>query len=197
MLRLDVDELDRTPKEPAYLILEARPLAVDATASILHAEFSHELVQRPAEDQLAALRPYSFGANPGQEQARDVAVRQFRVAVDGNGERVRAVVPHVLPAVPGIRSRQRAEGEQPRHEAEIGVGFARLDELIDLVKRGEVVPGLGRGGGQAVTSRQVDRRGHIIKGHEPADGSRRVAHRSRRRTNVLSATMSTKSLHNT
>ena len=67
MLRLDVDELDRTPKEPAYLILEVRPLAVDAPASILHAEFSHELVQRPAEDQFAALRPYRFGADPGQE----------------------------------------------------------------------------------------------------------------------------------
>ena len=83
------------------------------------------------------------------------AVRQFRVAVDGHGERVRAVVPHVLPAVPRIRSRQRAEGEQPRHEAEIGVGLARLDELIDLVQRGEVVPDLGRGGRQAATTRQV------------------------------------------
>ena len=56
MLRLDVDELDRTPKEPAYLILEARPLAVDALPlRFFHAEFSHELIQRPAEDQLAPL----------------------------------------------------------------------------------------------------------------------------------------------
>ena len=92
----------------------------------------------------------------------------------------------------GVTAQQTAQCEQPRHEVEIGLRFAGLDELIDLLQCGEVVPGLGRDGGQAATARQVDRRGHIAEGHEPADGSRRVAHRSRRRTNVLSATMSTK-----
>ena len=54
-------------------------------------------------------------------------------------------------------------------------------------KQGEMVPGLGRGGGQDATARQLDRPGHLAKGHEPADGSIRAAHRSRSRTNFLSS----------
>ena len=38
----------------------------------------------------------------------------------------------------GVGARQRAEREQPRHKAQVGVRFARGDELIDLVELREV-----------------------------------------------------------
>ena len=46
-------------------------------------------------------------------------------------------------------SEQRASSR--RHEAEIGVRFAGLDELIDLVQCGEVVQRLGRDWRQGAT----------------------------------------------
>ena len=45
----------------------------------------------------------------------------------------------------------------------------RLNELVDLVETGEVMPCLERGwaGGQAVTAWQLDRPGDIAEGNKP------------------------------
>ena len=114
------------------------------------------------------LRPYRFGADPRQEQTRQVAVGQLVVNPGGNGERVRPVASDVSKLRAGITARQTAQREQPRHEAKIGVGFARLNELVDLVETGEVVQRLGRGWRQGATVGQLDRPGDIVEGNESA-----------------------------
>ena len=138
-LVLFADQRHGATKEPRHLITEPRPLAVYAAAAILHAELSHELVQRPAEHQLARLRPYRFGAHPRQEQTRQVAVRQSRVDPGGHGERVRPVVTDVPNLRAGVTARQTAQREQPSHETKVGVSLARADELRHLVELREVV----------------------------------------------------------
>ena len=93
----------------------------------------HELIEAPAEDEIAALRPHRLRADPRQEQTRQGAEGQLHArARSGHGERVRPIAPDVLKPGFWVRARQGAQGEQPRHEAEIGVRLARLDELIDL-----------------------------------------------------------------
>ena len=123
--------------------------------------------ERP-EDELAVLRPYRFGADPRQEQTRQVAVGQFVVDPGAHPERVRSVAADVLFLVAGVGARQAAQCEQPRHEAKIGVGFARLNELVDLVETGEVVQRLGHGWRQGATVGQRDRPGDIAEGNESA-----------------------------
>ena len=94
---------------------------------------------------------------------------------------MRPVAPDVFLPVPWIRARQRAEGEQPRHEPKIGLRFAGLDELIDLLQCGEVVPRLGRGGRQGSTAGQFDRPGHVAEGNKSVSFLLVVfAHRSSR-----------------
>ena len=73
------------------------------------------------------------------------SVGQLVVDPGGHPERVRSVAPDVLFPVPWIGARQAAQRQQPRHEPKIGVCLARLDELIDLVKTGEMVPRVVRG----------------------------------------------------
>ena len=69
---------------------------------------------------------------------------------------------------PGLVRGRPTQREQPRHEAKIGVGFARVNELVDLVETGEVVQRLGRGWRQGATVGQLDRPGDIVEGNESA-----------------------------
>ena len=128
-------------------------------------ELSHELVQRPAEYQLARLCPDRFGADPRQEQTREVTEGQLCPGADRHVERVWPIAPDVLKPGFWVRARQRAEGEQPRHEAHVGVRFARLDELIDLMECAEVVSCLERGRPrrQAATTWPLDRPGDVAE----------------------------------
>ena len=81
---------------------------------------------------------------------------------------IRSVAPDVLKPLLWIGTRQAAQCQQPRHEADIGFRFARLDELIDLVETGEVVPRLGCGWRQGAAVGQLDRPGDIADRHESA-----------------------------
>ena len=126
-------ELYRAVEEPRHLITEPRPLPVDAPAAIVHTEAAHELVQRPTEDQFAALRSHRLSTGPGQEQARNVAVGQpRRHTARLHDERVWTVLSDVLRSLARIRPRQRAQGHQARHEAKIRLRFAGLNELVGL-----------------------------------------------------------------
>ena len=53
-----IDQRHGATKEPSHLIPEPRPISSRAAAVTLHAEFVHELIQRPPENQLTALRPH-------------------------------------------------------------------------------------------------------------------------------------------
>ena len=61
-----------------------------------------------------------------------------------------------------------AQREQSRHEAEIGVRLARVNELVDLVETGEVVQRLTSGwaGRPAATAWQLGRPGDVADGNE-------------------------------
>ena len=130
-----VDRLNLTAKEPRHLV--AQP-GVLVTAGAVDPEAPHEVRERIAEDQLARLRPRRFGADPRQQQTRDVAVRELVAEPGDHPQGVRPVDAHELQAVAGLAARQRAQREQPRHEAGIGFRFSRLYELIDLVELREV-----------------------------------------------------------
>ena len=110
-----------------------------------------------------------LGADPRQEQTRQVAVGQFLATSGHHVERVRPITPDVLRAVAWVRARQRTEREQPRHKAQVGIRVARGDELRHLVERGEVAASLGR----ALSARghrdagQIDISDQVADGHEP------------------------------
>ena len=76
-------------------------------------------------------------------------------------------MPDILQPVLRIRARQRAEREQPRHEADIGFRFTGLDELVHLSEHREVVPGLRRHGPPARDDAR-QRAGQLADRHEPA-----------------------------
>ena len=175
-----IDKRNRAPKEPLHLVLQPRPIASGAAAAILHAELAHELVQRPAKHQFAALSPHGFRAHPRQEQARDVAEWQLVFHPGDHSQLVRPVLSDILFPVPWIGAWQTTQREQPSHEAEIGVRFARANKLIDLVETGEVVPRLGRGGHQGSTAGQFNAAGSGADGHEPTDWSNWFTHRSKK-----------------
>ena len=67
----------------------------------------------------------------------------------------------------------------------IGVGLARLDELINLAQRGEVVPRLGRGWRQGATIWQLDTGDHVADGNEPAAWSIWLRHGELKNTEIL------------
>ena len=50
--------------------------------------------------------------------------------------------------------------------------LARINELVDLVETGEVVPRLSRGRRQGATAGQIDTSDHVADGHEPASFTR-------------------------
>ena len=84
------------------------------------------------------IAPHRFGAHPRQQQTRQGAVGQFVAATSHHVERVWPVDALELVPIFWVGARQRAEREQPRHEAQIGVRFARGDELRHLVELREV-----------------------------------------------------------
>ena len=66
---------------------------------------------------------------------------------DADGVAVRTTFQHLkesIPPVAGVGAGQRAERQEPRHEAQIGVRFAGRNKLIHLIGLGEVVARLGR-----------------------------------------------------
>ena len=66
------------------------------------------------------------------------AVGEFVAATGHHVERVRPIDALEIVPVFWVGARQRAEREQPRHEAQLGVRFARGDELRHLVELREV-----------------------------------------------------------
>ena len=152
-------------EQPIHLSPQA---SSTGTATTIESEFPHERGYRYTQDKLTALRAYRFGTDPRKEQTRDVAVRQFRAASCGHVERVRPVVPDVLKPLLWIGTRQTAQREQPRHEAQLRVSLARADDLRHLVEAREVAARLGcafalrghRG------TRKIESK--IAKGNEPA-----------------------------
>ena len=73
-----------------------------------------------------------------------IAKGQFVAWTRLHVERVGAIDALVLFTVAGIGAGQRAQRQQPRHEAQIGVRFAGRDKLVHLIGLGEVVARLGR-----------------------------------------------------
>ena len=139
-----VEQRDRAAKEPLHLIAEPRPNTRYPTAiTTQDPELLHEFIERSPKHQLAVLRPHRFGTHPRQEQARQRAVGQLCVTRGGHDQLIWTVGALELEPVAGVGALQTAQREQPRHEAEFGVGLARLNELVDLVETGEVVPALG------------------------------------------------------
>ena len=89
--------------------------------------------------------PHRFGRDPGQQQARQVAVGELVAAARDHVEREWPVDALVLFAVAGVASRQGAERQHPRHEAEVGVRFAGPDQQVYLIGNGEAPLCRGRG----------------------------------------------------
>ena len=104
-----------------------------------------KLGERRSQHQHPASGLHSFGAEPRQEQARQIAERELVVPTGNHDELVRAVNALVLVAVAGVAPGQRAQRHRAAHETEIGVRFAGRDKLVHLVGLGEVVACLGRG----------------------------------------------------
>ena len=127
----------------------------------------HELIEGAAEYQLAALRPHRLRADPRQQQTRQRAEGQPLSAAGRHVEHIRAITPDVFFPVAWVGARQGAQRHQPRHEPEIGLRFAGLDELRHLAQRGEVVPRpRGHGAPAPLDARQPY--GHLTDRHEPA-----------------------------
>ena len=95
-----------------------------------------------------------------------------------NVERIWAIAPDVLQPLLWVRTRQGAQGEQPRHEAEIGLRFSSMSWLTwrSVVKWCRA---WGVAGVKGATVGQLDTGDHVAEGHEPAAWSRGVAHRSK------------------
>ena len=93
-------------KEPLHLI--PKPPAYGA-AIVVDTYTPHEVGQRTPEDELAVLRPYRFGADPRQQQARQVTVRQFVSASGHHVERKWPITPDVLFLVAVVGARQTAQ----------------------------------------------------------------------------------------
>ena len=74
--------------------------------------------------------------------------------------------------LPDQQRMAQAPREQPRHEAEIGVRLARVDELVDLVEAGEVVSRPRRGRRQGATVGQLDTGDHVAEGNKPISFTR-------------------------
>ena len=72
-----IDQLDCGAEQPLHLISE--PCSIPAPAAV-DSQGPHELRERTPQDELAASGPYRFGREPGQQQARQVAVGEFVVS---------------------------------------------------------------------------------------------------------------------
>ena len=122
---------------------------------------------RPRTSSRRCVRTASVQTH-ARSRTRQRAEGQLVSAAGRHVERIWAIAPDVLQPLLWVGARQAAQREQPRHEPEIGLRFAGLDELIDLVQCGEVVSCLERGrpGGQAVTTGPLDRPGDVAEGNK-------------------------------
>ena len=107
----------------------------------------------------------SLGRDPRQEQAGQVSVGQLRCASGSHDERVRVVAPNVFVPAAGVRARQATQRKHVRYEAELGVRFARADELRHLVEACEVMQRLGSDG-------EFDRLGNVAERNEAVSFTR-------------------------
>ena len=106
----------------------------------VNTERSHEVRQRFPQDQLAVLGSYRFGAEPGQDQTRQVAEGELVAARHRHVEGEWPVDAFVLKPVAGVAPGQRAERHRSRHKAALRVRFAGPDQLVYLIGEGEAPP---------------------------------------------------------
>ena len=105
-----------------------------ATASIFHAERSHELVKRLPQDKLTALGPHRFGREPSHQQSGDVPEGQLVLTRSTQDQLVRPIDALVLMSVSGIGTGQavvrfynkRGTAEQWIKEGKQAVKMTRL-----------------------------------------------------------------------
>ena len=142
-LSIFVGQLDMSVEEPLHLVVNSRALASSSSTDGGQVQLAHELGERGAQEQLAAMGADRFGRDPGQQQAGETAEGQAGFPDGGHDQGVGAVDPLVLQPAAGVGAGQGAERHQPRHEAEIGVRFAGPDQLVHLIEAGEVAPRLG------------------------------------------------------
>ena len=62
-----IDQPDIGVKEPTHLIAKPGPLAPAAATVTVDTQLPHELSQRRAQDQLAALGPHRLRTKPGKQ----------------------------------------------------------------------------------------------------------------------------------
>ena len=133
---------DAATKQPLHLIAEPGVLSA---AGAVNTERSHEVCQRFSQDQLAVLGPHRFGADPSEDQARQVSEGEFVATRHRYVEGKWPVGALVLKPVAGVAPGQRAQRHRSRHETPVGVRFAGPDQLVHLIGKGEVVVGPRRG----------------------------------------------------
>ena len=133
---------------------------------------------RPRTSWRRCVRTASEHTHASSSRGRIPVGQSRRLSAGTHNQGVWPVAPDVLFPVPWIGARQTAQREQPRHEAEIGLRFARLDELINLAQRGGMVPSLCRHYPPARDDAR-QRAGHVADGHKPANWSRGAAHCSK------------------
>ena len=124
-------------KQAIHLIAEP---GLRSTVAAVDAERPHKLRERLPQDQHTASGPHRFGAHPGQQQARQVAVGELVTTARDHVEREGAVDALVLFPVAGVAPGQRAQRHRASHETEIGVRFAGRDKLVYLIGNGEASP---------------------------------------------------------
>ena len=100
----------------------------------------HGLGRRQQEKVTAAAFPHGFGADPGQQQAGQVAEGELVAATGDHVEREGTVDALVLVPVARIGAGQGAERHRPRHEAQIGGRFAGRNQLVHLIGLGPFPP---------------------------------------------------------
>ena len=83
------------------------------------------------------MGPHCFGADPGQQQAGQVAEGELVAATGDHVEREGTVDALVLVPVAGVGPGQGAERHRAAHETQIGVRFAGRDKLVHLIGKGE------------------------------------------------------------
>ena len=104
------------------------------------AEPSHKLGERAAQHNFTASRPYRFGRDPRQDQARVGTVGQLVKPCPTQDQPVRTIHPLILILVAGGASGQGTQRHRSRHKAQIGVRFASPDKLVHLIGKGEAPP---------------------------------------------------------
>ena len=151
-------------KQAIHLIAEP---GLRSTVAAVDAERPHKLRERLPQDQHTASGPHRFGAHPGQQQARQVAVGELVTTARDHVEREGAVDALVLFPVAGVGAGQGAQRHRAAHETEIGGRLAGRDKLVHLIGEGEMVLRRARG------YERLDRAGQIGQGG--GDGNQAVS----------------------